>query len=191
MTNNLIKNIHEKNFVEAENAFKESMNKIVSEKLFEMRKIIASQLAEQSASGKGDLPQISASGKRSLPGSEEDANEIIDQNTKALKLQQIRGIRKPGPTTLPLEEEEQLDEAPRVKIVRARIRGGKIQRRKKVSNVKGYTFRSGKLTRMSPSERRKRKLGQRRGKMKRKAKLSRTLMKRKRSMMKRRSIGLR
>ena len=87
-------------------------------------------------------------------------------------------------------EEEQLDEA-RFKIVKARIRGGKIQRRKKVSNVPGMTFRGGKLTRMSPTERRRRKMGARRGKIKRKAKMSRALMKRKRSMMKRRSMGLR
>lgn len=87
-------------------------------------------------------------------------------------------------------EEDQLDEA-RFKIVKARIRGGKIQRRRKVSNVPGMTFRGGKLTRMSPTERRRRKMGARRGKIKRKAKMSRALMKRKRSMMKRRSMGLR
>jgi ribosomal protein S27AE len=86
-------------------------------------------------------------------------------------------------------DEEQLDEA-RIKIVKARIRGGKIQRRKKVSNVSGMTFRGGKLTRMSPAERRRRKMGQRRGKMKRKAKMTRTLMKRRRSLQKRRTLGL-
>lgn len=84
---------------------------------------------------------------------------------------------------------EELDEA-RIKIVKARVRGGKVQRRKKVSNVAGYTFRGGQLKRMSPMERRKRKLGQRRGKIKRRAKLQRTLVKRKRSLRKRQSIGL-
>ena len=87
------------------------------------------------------------------------------------------------------EENEELDEA-RIKIVKARIRGGKIQRRKKVSNVPGMTLRGGKLTRMSPAERRRRKMGQRKGKMKRRAKMARTLMKRKRSLQKRRSLGL-
>jgi hypothetical protein len=85
--------------------------------------------------------------------------------------------------------EEELDEA-RIKIVKARVRGGKVQRRKKVSNVAGYTFRGGQLKRMSPMERRRRKLGQRRGKIKRRAKLQRSLMKRKRSLRKRQSIGL-
>lgn len=89
-----------------------------------------------------------------------------------------------------VEREEQLDEAPRIKIVKARIRKGKIQRRKKVSNVKGFTMRGGKLTRMSVTERRHRKLGQRRGKMKRKAKMGRALRKRKLSLMKRKRMGI-
>ena len=90
-----------------------------------------------------------------------------------------------------LEEstEEELDEA-RINIVRARVRGGKIQRRKRVSNVPGMTLRGGTLKRMSAAERRRRKMGARRGKVKRKAKLSRSLMKRKRSLQKRKSLGL-
>ena len=87
------------------------------------------------------------------------------------------------------EENEELDEA-RINIVKARIRGGKIQRRKKVSNVPGMTIRGGKLTRMSPAERRRRKMGQRKGKMKRRAKMARSLMKRRRSLQKRRTLGL-
>lgn len=88
------------------------------------------------------------------------------------------------------EETEELDEAQRVKIVKARIRGGKVQRRKRVSNVKGFTLRGGRLTRMSAAERRRRKMGQRRGKIKRRAKMNRILMKRQRSLRKRASIGL-
>lgn len=85
--------------------------------------------------------------------------------------------------------DEVLTEAPRLKIVKFRIRNGKIQRRKKVSNVKGFTFRGGKLTRMSPAERRRRKLGARRGKIKRRAKAARTKMKRARTMLKRKRLG--
>lgn len=80
-------------------------------------------------------------------------------------------------------------EKARVKIVKLRIRGGKIQRRKKVSTVPGMTLRGGKLTRMSPTERRNRRMGQRRGKIKRRVKLQRTLMKRKRSLLKRKRLG--
>jgi hypothetical protein len=88
----------------------------------------------------------------------------------------------------PINEEE-LDEA-RINLIRARIRGGKIQRRKRVSNVPGMTLRGGTLKRMSAAERRRRKMGARKGKMKRRAKLSRSLMKRKRSLQKRKSLGL-
>jgi hypothetical protein len=86
-------------------------------------------------------------------------------------------------------EEETLDEA-RFKIVKARIRNGVVQRRKKVSTAPGLTFRGGKLTRMSPTERRHRKMGQRRGKLKRRAKLSRTLRKRTMSLRKRSRLGI-
>jgi hypothetical protein len=78
----------------------------------------------------------------------------------------------------------------RVKIIRARVRGGKVQRRKKLSAVKGYTLRRGKLVRMSPSERLRRKRGARRAKVKRRAKMARALIKRKRSLRKRKSLGL-
>ena len=87
------------------------------------------------------------------------------------------------------ETEEQLDEA-RIKLVKARVRGGKVERRKKVSNVPGMTIRGGQLKRMSAAERRRRKMGARKAKMKRKAKMTRTLMKRKRSLQKRKSLGL-
>ena len=86
-------------------------------------------------------------------------------------------------------KKEKLDEA-RINLIRARVRGGKIQRRKRVSNVPGMTLRGGNLKRMSAAERRRRKMGARKGKMKRRAKLSRSLMKRKRSLQKRKSLGL-
>jgi hypothetical protein len=78
----------------------------------------------------------------------------------------------------------------RTKMVRVRIRGGKIQRRKKLSAVKGYTIRAGKLTRMSAQERRHRKMAARRSKFKRRAKLQQSLRKRKRSLLRRRALGI-
>jgi len=111
-----------------------------------------------------------------------------------------RGKQKSGlPVQQFAEETEQLDEAKRnpnvikqgrTKIVKARVRGGKVQRRKKLSAVKGFTVRGGKLKRMSMAERLRRKRGQRRGKIKRKAKMARALMRRKRSMRRRASLGL-
>ncbi len=78
----------------------------------------------------------------------------------------------------------------RKKLVRARVRGGKVQRRKMVSAVKGYTIRGGKLVRMPATERLKRKISARKAKMKRRAKLARALIKRKRSLRKRAALGL-
>ena len=72
-----------------------------------------------------------------------------------------------------LEESMEYLEEARFKIVN-RVRKGKVQRRKKVSTQKGYTFRGGKLTRMSASERMRRKISQRRASKKRMAKQSRT-----------------
>lgn len=87
------------------------------------------------------------------------------------------------------EDVSELDEA-RVGIVKARIRGGKIQRRKKVSLVPGMTMRGGSLVRMSVTERRKRRMGARRAKVKVRAKRSQMLRKRKISLMKRSRLGL-
>lgn len=78
----------------------------------------------------------------------------------------------------------------RTKLVRVRIRGGKIQRRKKLSAVKGYTTRGGKLIRMSPGERRHRQMAAKRSKFKRRAKLKQALRKRRMSLRKRSAMGI-
>ena len=75
----------------------------------------------------------------------------------------------------------------RVRLVRARIRQGKVQRKKKLSNVPGYTLRQGHLIRMSSQERQHRKLAARRSKPQRKAHLRQALIKRKISLRKRRA----
>lgn len=78
----------------------------------------------------------------------------------------------------------------RTKLIRVRFRGGKLQRRVKKSAVPGFTIRGGKLTRMSPVERRKRKLAARRSKFKRRAKLRQALRKRQLTLRKRKAMGL-
>ena len=87
-------------------------------------------------------------------------------------------------------EEGNIMKMGRTKIIRVRIRGGKVQRRKKLSAVKGYTTRGGKLVRMSPVERRNRKMASRRSKFKRRAKLRQSLRKRKISLRRRSAMGL-
>ena len=83
-----------------------------------------------------------------------------------------------------------LSEGKRFRIVRVRIRKGKVQRRKKVSNVKGFTFRGGRMVRMSVAEKRHRKMGQRRGKIKRRSKRLITRMHYKRALRRRHALGL-
>ena len=78
----------------------------------------------------------------------------------------------------------------RTKMIKVRVRKGKIQRRKKFSAVKGYTIRGGRLTRMTPMERRHRKMGAKRSRFKRRAKLRQSLRKRRMSLRKRSAMGL-
>lgn len=77
----------------------------------------------------------------------------------------------------------------RVKLIKFRIRKGKVERRKKVSNVPGMKIQDGQLTRMSAAERRKRKLGAKKGSRKRKRKMAQIIRKRKRSLQKRERLG--
>jgi len=86
-------------------------------------------------------------------------------------------------------DEGNIQKMGRTKLVKIRIRGGKVQRRKKVSGIKGYTMRGGRMIRMSAQERRNRKMAARRSKFKRRAKLGQALRKRKMSL--RRSSTLR
>ena len=88
------------------------------------------------------------------------------------------------------ESVKNITKAGRTKVVRVRVRGGKIQRRKKMSAIPGYTIRNGKVIKMTVQERRHRKMAARRAKFKRRAKLRQSLRKRKMSLRKRRSMGL-
>ena len=78
----------------------------------------------------------------------------------------------------------------RTKLVRIRIRKGKVQRRVKKSAVPGYTIRGGKMIRMSAIERRHRKMAARRSKFKRRAKMKQSLRKRRMSLRRRTAMGL-
>lgn len=76
------------------------------------------------------------------------------------------------------------------KLIKARVRAGKVQRRKVVSAVKGFKVVGGVVKRQSAKERLDRKRGARKAKIKRRAKMARALIKRKRSLRKRASLGL-
>lgn len=119
-------------------------------------------------------------------------NNQLKEKLNELAAQKLERMKAFIVTTeqVELEEAANIQKMGRKKLIRARVRGGKIQRRKVVSAVKGYTMRGGKLTRMTSAERMKRKISQRKAKIKRKAKAARALMKRKRSLRKRAALGL-
>jgi len=129
-----------------------------------------------------------------LSGNLTEARKLIDERIKELFEQKLEIIKK----RIVVEEAEKLglDEANilkmgRTKLVRVRIRAGKIQRRKKFSSVPGYTIRGGKVVRMSSQERRHRKMGARRAKIKLRSKKNQILRKRKISLRKRKAMGVR
>jgi hypothetical protein len=129
-----------------------------------------------------------------LSGNLTEARKLIDERIKELFEQKLEIIKQ----RIVVEEAEKLglDEANilkmgRTKLVRVRIRAGKVQRAKKFSSVPGYTIRGGKVVRMSSQERRHRKMGARRAKIKLRSKKNQILRKRKISLRKRKAMGVR
>ena len=207
---NLVNSIVNRDFVSADSILEETVELIMAKKLEEAKKMTAAKMTEQgldkpswNLQQRGLVEDDVESGEESSMARSElnaitkDAKSIMSKikGNKELEAWTQSKITKAADYLnsvadyMSEEEKEKLDEA-RIKIIKARIRGGKIQRRKKVSNVAGMTLRGGKLQRMSPAERRRRKMGARKGKVKRRAKLSRSLMKRKRSLQRRKSLGL-
>jgi hypothetical protein len=131
-----------------------------------------------------------------VSGNLDKARELIESRLVEIANQKIVELKKKIATEQYEKMNVELDEANiqkmgRTKLIRVRIRAGKVQRRRKVSSVPGYTFRGGKMVRMTASERRKRKLGARKAKFKRRSKMSQILRKRKMSLRKRKAMGVR
>jgi len=104
-------------------------------------------------------------------------NESIKENLELIKDQVFDEIN-----------EDNVQRFGREKLIRVRVRKGKIQRRIFKSAVKGFVVRHGHITRMMPSERRHRMLGARKGKIKRRAEIQTILRKRRLSMIKRHNL---
>jgi hypothetical protein len=127
-----------------------------------------------------------------------EAKEVLGQRIQDLvneKLTQVK-LRITAEMYDDFEiEEEELSEANvqkmgRTKLIRVRFRAGKVQRRVRKSAVPGFTIRGGKLVRMLPQERRRRKMAARRSKFKRRSKLRQALRKRTMTLRKRKAMGL-
>jgi hypothetical protein len=122
-----------------------------------------------------------------------EAKDKIDEMLVATAQRKLVECRKMISATRQIDEEYDyvvtLEEG-RFKIVRAKVRAGKVLRRHKEATKAGFTMRGGKVTKMSPKERRNRKLSQRKAAKKRKGKLSRSRMNTKKALRKRRAMGL-
>jgi hypothetical protein len=164
---NIVEHICNKEYDAANEALTEELHNIMRNKLFEEKKRYAAKMCGDSV--------------------EEGLLDVMKQKLR-MKSPSERANGKKPPDRLEENEDEQLDEA-RINIVKIRVRGGQVQRRKKVSNVTGMTFRGGSLKRMSPAERRRRKLGAIRAARKTKTKKVQILRKRKLSIMKRKRMG--
>ena len=125
-----------------------------------------------------------------LAGSLVEARELLEDKLDELIEERLTEEKAKMALEMFDLDEGNIQKMGRMKLVRVRIRKGKVQRRRKVSGVKGFTFRGGKMIRMSPMERRNRKMAARRSKFKRRAKLGQALRKRKMSLRRRSSMGL-
>ena len=115
-------------------------------------------------------------------------NELIEEKLNNLKLRLVAEDYDPD-LFLP-ESTPNIQRMGRVKLVRLRVRKGKVQRRKKFSTVQGYTIRGGRMVRMSPNERIHRKRGARRAKIKIRTKHNQILRKRNISLRRRKAMGI-
>jgi len=216
---NLIENITTKNYDAANEVIAENFKLILERKMCEMKKAVAAKMEQNThdermrrlkmdvLEGNAEEPKPTQSTEQQVSEQEEPGDEssmarselsAIVKDVKTI-MSKIRGNKELEAWTqskitkaadyMDSGEEEKLDEA-RINIVKARIRGGVVQRRKRVSNVPGMTLRGGQLTRMSAAERRARKLGAKRAARKSKAKKSQMLRKRKMSLMKRQRLGI-
>ena len=125
-----------------------------------------------------------------LAGSLVEARELLEDKLDELIEERLTEEKAKMALEMFDLDEGNIQKMGRMKLVRVRIRKGKVQRRRKVSGVKGFTYRGGKMIRMSPMERRNRKMAARRSKFKRRAKLGQALRKRKMSLRRRSSMGL-
>jgi hypothetical protein len=133
-----------------------------------------------------------------ITGDYSNAKALLEARIEEIFYEKLEEIKEKLIDEIYGDYEESLDESilhniqkiGRAKLIKLRVRGGKVQRRKKLSDVKGYTFRGGRMVRMSTTERRNRKMGARKAKIKRRTKINQILRKRKISLRKRRNIGL-
>ena len=203
----LVEEILNKNYESANEALSEQFQVILERKMHEMKKMTAAKLGEMSHDERMKRLRMDVIEEEEESGDESSmARSELSAITKDAKtiMSKIKGNKELEAWTQSkitksadymnavadyMENEGQLDEA-RIKLIKARIRGGVVQRRKKVSNVPGMTIRGGQLKRMSAAERRRRKLGAKKAQLKTRSKQVQIQRNRKLSIMKRKRLGL-
>jgi L-cysteine desulfidase len=203
----LVEEILNKNYDVANEALSEQFRTILERKMCEMKKIVAAEMYSQTDEKLKSVSKLyrgvneeeageeSSMARSELSAIVKDAKSIMSKvkGNKELEAWTQSKITKSADYMNAvadyMDNEGKLDEA-RINIIKARIRGGVIQRRKKVSNVPGMTMRGGQLKRMSAAERRRRRLGARKAKLKTRGKQVQIQRNRKRSLMKRKRLGL-
>lgn len=204
----LVEAIDSKNFESANDLLAEKFHSIMERKMCEVKKIVAAEMCGQDFARTKNEKLVDQGVLEEEPGTGEESSMArselasITKNAKSI-MAKIKGnkeleawtqskITKAADYMTSVSDYmdgEKLDEA-RINIIKARIRGGKIQRRKRVSNVPGFTLRGGKMTRMSATERRRRKLGAKIAARKTKQKKTQILRKRRLSLVKRSRLGI-
>jgi hypothetical protein len=119
-----------------------------------------------------------------ITGDYSNAKALLEARIEEIFYEKLEEIKEKLIDEIYGDYEESLDESilhniqkiGRAKLIKLRVRGGKVQRRKKLSDVKGYTFRGGRMVRMSTTERRNRKMGARKAKIKRRTKINQILI---------------
>jgi hypothetical protein len=203
----LVEEILNKNYDVANEVLEEQFCTILERKMCEMKKIVAAEMYSQTDEKLKSVSKLyrgvneeeageeSSMARSELSAIVKDAKSIMSKvkGNKELEAWTQSKITKSADYMNAvadyMDNEGKLDEA-RINIIKARIRGGVIQRRKKVSNVPGMTMRGGQLKRMSAAERRRRRLGARKAKLKTRGKQVQIQRNRKRSLMKRKRLGL-
>ena len=203
----LVEEILNKNYESANEVLEEQFRTILERKMCEMKKIVAAEMYSQTDEKLKSVSKLyrgvneeeageeSSMARSELSAIVKDAKSIMSKvkGNKELEAWTQSKITKSADYMNAVADymnnEGKLDEA-RINIVKARIRGGVLQRRKKVSNVSGMTIRGGQLKRMSAAERRRRKLGAKKAQLKTRSKQVQIQRNRKLSLMKRKRLGL-
>lgn len=185
MTDLIVENIHKENFVKANELLENKIVKILKDKLKEAKKFIL----VKNFIKKTEFDKLPSNVKKIDKLSAKEKKGEVDH--KKSPKNKFMGFTLESVIDDILNEanNHNIQKAGRVNIIRGRIRNGKVQRRKRVSGVSGYTLQGNRVVRISPQERRNRRMGARRGKIKRRSKMATIRRKTKVSLRKRRSMG--